>query len=169
MLYSTQPSLIYVYQPKTVSANDHLNSMARRLEANVGKSLSPAGNADFYPCYSLPHCRYSVEISRLLWNTKPYYCAYESPLLDAVMTQINRSHFLKQRFLKDQFNIILPFTPRSLRCALSFRISVLSTILLFREQNRFSMSWLCIFSVLLLHSVYLVTSRPHHTLNKLCP
>ena len=42
MLYSSQPSLIYVYQAKTISANHRLNSMARGLEANVGKSLTSA-------------------------------------------------------------------------------------------------------------------------------
>lgn len=81
------------------------------------------GNAEFYPCYFLPHYRYSGDFSRLLWKSKLHYCAYERPLLDAIMTQINRSHFLKLRCLKNQFNIILPFTSRSSRCALSFRIS----------------------------------------------
>lgn len=106
---------------KAATASDHLNRMVREPESNIGRSVSSACRCwGAHPWDFVPHFRYSVEISLVLCKTKLHCCVYESPLLDAFITQINRCHVLKQCFLKIQFNII---TPRLSMFALSFRTS----------------------------------------------
>jgi hypothetical protein len=62
------------------------------------------------------------EVTRLLWNSNIHYRVHKKPLLVPVESQINPVQTSSYLF-KINFNIILPYTPRSPKYSLTFRLS----------------------------------------------
>jgi hypothetical protein len=62
----------------------------------------------------------------VLWNTKIYYHAHNNLLFIPVLRHTNLVPYIPKQCINMRFNIISPFTPRSLEWSLSFRSLVLS-------------------------------------------
>ena len=63
----------------------------------------------------------SQEIPRILWNPKIHYCFHKPPPPDPIARQIIPAHPSSSQILIIHFNIFLPFSPGSFKCALSIR------------------------------------------------
>jgi len=55
----------------------------------------------------------SQEIHRILWNPTVHYCIQKRLQPVPILSQINPIHASPSHFLKTNFNIIFPYTPRS--------------------------------------------------------